>query len=115
MVLRYTRTRSVDTSPLVSGSRRGERTPRVSVGEDCSSVTMGLRPCLRFGCTRRSSVGGVDASGVCAGAPGVYRTRPLLFCPMWYALHNGSEGPLCSTGARFTANGQEVCYVTPYT
>src|SRR3712207_3285472 len=61
MVLRYTRTRSVDTRPLVSGSRRGERTPRVSLGEDCSSVTMGLRPCLGFGCTRR--VVGGDGSG----------------------------------------------------
>src|SRR3712207_7300753 len=50
MVLRYTRTRSVETSPLVSGSRRDERTSRVSVVEDCSSVTICLRPCLRIGC-----------------------------------------------------------------
>src|ERR1700712_586879 len=50
IVFRYTRTRSVDTSPVESGSRRGERTSRVSLGEDCSRVTGGLRPCLRFGC-----------------------------------------------------------------
>src|SRR3954465_15160643 len=58
MVLRYTRTRSVDTRPLVSDSRRGERTPRVSLGEDCNSVTMCLRPCLLVGCNRRLVAGG---------------------------------------------------------
>src|SRR3712207_2406129 len=64
MVLRYTRTRSVDTRPLVSGSRRGARTERVSSGEDWSSVTVGLRPCLRVGCICRRVLGG-SASASC--------------------------------------------------
>src|SRR3954447_17215841 len=57
MVLRYTRTRSVDTRPVVSDSRRGVRTSRVSLGEDCNSVTMCLRPCLLVGCIRRRFTG----------------------------------------------------------
>ena len=32
---------------------------------------------------------------------------------MWYALHNGSDGALCSTNDGFTANRQGVCSVTP--
>src|SRR3712207_5340607 len=64
MVFRYTRTRSVDTRPLVSGSRRGERTSSASLGEDCSSVTMDLRPCLRFGCIRCVVGGGCGHPGV---------------------------------------------------
>src|SRR5687767_11268436 len=114
MVLRYTRTRSVDTRPLVSGSRRGERTPRVSLGEDCSSVTMGLRPCLRFGCIRGVVFDGGGASRrQVRGDTRVVRTGPWLFCPMWYALHNGSHVPSCSTNGPFTANRQGVCSVTP--
>src|SRR3954453_413390 len=65
MVFRYTRTRSVDTSPLVSASRRGERTPRVSLGEDCNSVTVCLRPWLLFGCARRFLACGTSG---CRGA-----------------------------------------------
>src|SRR3954447_4192636 len=115
MVLRYTRTRSVDTRPLVSGSRRvvRERTPRVSLGEDCSSVTMGLRPCLRFGCIRRVSCGGDDASARQVQGFRGCRAGPWLFCPMWYALHNGLDGAPCSTNDPFTANRQGVCSVTP--
>src|SRR3954452_779853 len=117
MVFRYTRTRSVDTRPLVSGSRRveRERTSRVSLGEDCSSVTMGLRPCLRFGCIRRVVGGGGETSRRQVRGLRGDRTGPLLFCPMWYALHNGPGGASCSTNPPFTANRQGVCSVTcPY-
>ena len=34
---------------------------------------------------------------------------------MWYALHNGSDRPLCSTNRSFTGNGQGVRSVTPLT
>src|SRR3954464_13810494 len=115
MVLRYTRTRSVDTRPLVSGSRRvvRERTPRVSLGEDCSSVTMGLRPCLRFGCIRVVGDGGEFIQASSARGPGFSGPFPRFFCPMWYALHNGPDGPPCSTNGPFTANRQGVSSVTP--
>src|SRR3569833_4208647 len=76
MVLRDTRTRSVDTRPVVSDSRRGERTPRVALGEDCNSVTVCLRPCLLVGCIRRFTGGRIRASWAPPGSPG--RLVPLL-------------------------------------
>src|SRR4051812_17102006 len=117
MVLRYTRTRSVDTRPLVSGSRRAERerTSRVSLGEDCSSVTVGLRPCLRFGCIAPLVGGRRDTPGRRVGGAG---TAPLLLGPvrllgpMWYVLHNGPDPVACSINARFTGNAHVVCSVT---
>jgi hypothetical protein len=57
---------------VVSDSRRGERTSRVSVGEDCNSVTVCLRPCLLFGCNRRFVAGGTIRASWCRspGSPG---------------------------------------------
>src|SRR4051795_4315795 len=117
MVFRYTRTRSVDTRPLVSGSRRveRERTSRVSLGEDCSSVTMGLRPCLRFGCIYRSSSYGAVHPGVVWAGPAPLLLGPVwLLGPMWYALHNGRDPVACSINARFTGNTHAVRSVTSH-
>src|SRR5437764_3514825 len=93
MVLRYTRTRSVDTKPVVSDSRRGGRTSRVSLGEDCNRVTMCLRPCLLVGCIRRLFAGvhpgvvGEPAAGITGPAP----------CS---AVRCGTPGTTASTGFR---------------
>jgi len=40
------------------------------------------------------------------------RTGHVFFCPMWYAVHNGSDGPLCSVMLPFTAKRQGVSSVT---
>src|SRR4051794_39972386 len=105
MVLRYTRTRSVDTRPEVSDSRRGARTSRVSLGEDCNSVTVCLRPCLLVRMRRHASSRAVHPAVVVLGGFPGWPGRPLALCgPVWYVVHNGPDGAPCSAGARITAN-----------
>src|SRR3954447_8097868 len=92
MVLRYTRTRSVDTRPLVSGARRGERTPRVSVGEDCSTVTVSLRPCFGIWMRRRRGRRSAHPDGGGQSVvPAFVRVALQPFGPVWYVVCNGSD------------------------
>src|SRR3954462_652345 len=112
MVLRYTRTRSVDPKPVVSASRRGERTPRVSLGEDCNSVTMCLRPCLLVGCNRRLVAGGYIRRRL-AGSTGSPGRHVGLVVPCGTSCPTASTGPCVPCGAHITANPQAVRSVTP--
>ena len=76
---------------------------------------MCLRPCLRFGCIRRVVGGGGDASRRQVRGPRDLRTGPVLFCPMWYALHNGSDRALCSTNGRSQQTDRECVPSRPLT
>ena len=46
---------------------------------------------------------------------GVSGPSPLLMCPVWYVLHNGQDGGVCSADPRFTGNLQGVSSLTPPT